>query len=346
MKQLVFPYTKLFEAFVRDSSNGKRRLKNGNRMRNSSIANYKTTLQKLKEFETARKMPLRIRHLPSLGRREQRKEARYWERFGTDITNFMHAQGLLDNYIGFHIKNLKAFHRYLKDYRCIDTGAVSRTLVVLKEDTPIVVLSTERVHFLIHNLEFRESLPECLQRCLHMFLFGYTAGLRFGDLAILRRSNVQHARDAVYVVSRSQKTGTDSRIKLPDFAIKILDCYAHRRTTIFPPISLSQFNKNLKRLFELAGWTEEYPKIRRKNGAFRYIQTKQGRPYRFCDLASSHMMRKTAITTMLLLGMPEPLVRKVSGHAPNSKEFYRYVKYSQSFLDEHTDAVFKKLAGI
>ena len=56
------------------------------------------------------------------------------------------------------------------------------------------------------------------------------------------------------------------------------------------------------------------------------------------------MMRRTAITTMILLGMPESLVRKISGHAPGSKEFYRYVKYTQNYLDEHTDKVFEKLS--
>jgi len=45
---------------------------------------------------------------------------------------------------------------------------------------------------------------------------------------------------------------------------------------------------------------------------------------------------------MLSLGMPEHLVRQVSGHAPNSKEFYRYVKMSQVFVDQETDKVFNK----
>jgi len=56
-------------------------------------------------------------------------------------------------------------------------------------------------------------------------------------------------------------------------------------------------------------------------------------------------MRRTAITSMLCLGMPEHLVRKISGHAANSKEFFRYVLLSQSFIDDETDKVFDKLAN-
>jgi intergrase/recombinase len=43
--------------------------------------------------------------------------------------------------------------------------------------------------------------------------------------------------------------------------------------------------------------------------------------YRFCDVASTHTMRRTAITTMLSLGMPEQIVRRISGHAPEVKNF-------------------------
>jgi intergrase/recombinase len=54
-------------------------------------------------------------------------------------------------------------------------------------------------------------------------------------------------------------------------------------------------------------------------------------------------MRKTAISTMLSLGMPEHIVRKISGHAANSKEFFRYVKMAQNVIDKEADKVFDKI---
>ena len=57
-------------------------------------------------------------------------------------------------------------------------------------------------------------------------------------------------------------------------------------------------------------------------------------------------MRRSAITTMLRLQMPEHLVRKISGHAPNSKEFHKYVAISQDYLDVESDKVFEKLGNI
>ena len=65
--------------------------------------------------------------------------------------------------------------------------------------------------------------------------------------------------------------------------------------------------------------------------------------YLLSDVISSHVMRKTAITTKLKLGMPEFAVKKISGHSSSSKAFHRYVEVSQSFLDEKCEEVFEKM---
>jgi intergrase/recombinase len=46
---------------------------------------------------------------------------------------------------------------------------------------------------------------------------------------------------------------------------------------------------------------------------------------------------------MLSLGMPEQVVRKISGHAPGSNEFYRYVLWAQTYQDQETEKMFEKL---
>ena len=69
----------------------------------------------------------------------------------------------------------------------------------------------------------------------------------------------------------------------------------------------------------------------------------KGGGFRFCDVASTHTMRRTAISTMLCLGMSEAVVRRISGHAPGSKEFYRYVLLAQTYLDSESDKVFARL---
>jgi intergrase/recombinase len=65
--------------------------------------------------------------------------------------------------------------------------------------------------------------------------------------------------------------------------------------------------------------------------------------FNFSDLLSSHCMRRTAITILLRLGVPERVVRDISGHTANSQSFHKYVEFSQSFIDSNIDKAFEKL---
>ena len=122
---------------------------------------------------------------------------------------------------------------------------------------------------------------------------------------------------------------------------------AKGRKTIFPPIPRTRFNDHLKLITEAADWTGEVGKLRTKRGvAVEAVFAQSNKKYRFCDLVSSHIMRRTAITTMLMLGMKEHVVKQISGHSNDSKSFYRYVNLVQSYMDNEMDAVFNKLAKI
>ena len=44
------------------------------------------------------------------------------------------------------------------------------------------------------------------------------------------------------------------------------------------------------------------------------------------------------------MGVPELMVRKLSGHVPASKEFYKYVNIAQEYLNKEVLKAFNKLA--
>jgi integrase len=90
---------------------------------------------------------------------------------------------------------------------------------------------------------------------------------------------------------------------------------------LLPYFNLVRLNLYLKQIAEKAGWVQEKIKTRQKRGTATIVFKDKSKKvhYRFCDHISSHTMRRTAITTMLRLQMPEHLVRKISGHAPGSK---------------------------
>ena len=95
-----------------------------------------------------------------------------------------------------------------------------------------------------------------------------------------------------------------------------------------------------------AGWDYPLPKIRHRKGETVEIYNKLGKSYRFCDHITAHTMRRTAITTLLLLGVDEITVRRISGHSAGSKEFYRYVVVVQEYMNASIKMAHQRLLGL
>jgi site-specific recombinase XerD len=336
------PILDLFKKFISETRNGKRLQKNGKMVSASGLKNYEALLSNLVKFFASGPNEFLINTNYKYSKRNFDKEKRTYKRFYKQFTDFLYAKGCTDNYVGMLVKTMRSFFIYLQNAKGFETGGFYREFYANREETPVVVLSREQLQFMIMDQQFEEKLLPHLKVSKDVFVVGCTIGLRFSDLMTLTLKNLEKIDDKVYICTKSKKTSTYTRIKLPDYAIQVMNRYKGRQKTLLPVISLNQFNKNLKALGELAGWTYETGKERSKRGVRKEIK-KNGKAYRFCDLMSSHVMRRTAITTLLIHGMPESMVRKISGHTANSKEFYKYVKYSETFLDQATDAAFERL---
>ncbi|GGD07497.1 tyrosine-type recombinase/integrase [Hyunsoonleella pacifica] len=334
----------LFKQFIRDSETGKRLKKNGERITKGSINNYKYTFNNLQKFSIDTGFELRICDASKLNKRELRSEKNYWKKFYKNFTDYMYKNGCFDNYVGANIKLIRTFFNYLKYDRDFPTGDFQHLFYVRKEDIDILVLSPEQLKFLIHDTEFENSLTPAIKRTKSIFVFGCTTGLRFSDIFNLTNKNFEQQNNDWYLKIKSQKTKTYSFIKLPEYAIDIYKTYKSKSSKIpvFKPISLFIFNRNLKLIGEKAGFTNPIAMTRERQGKTKMLH-KNVKQIRFCDKMSSHMMRRTAITTLLILGMPEHLVRKISGHSYASNSFNRYVHYAQAYIDKEIDKVHSKL---
>ncbi len=337
------PLLPLFKQFIRDSETGKRLKKNGGKITQGSINNYRYTLNNLIHFSQQTDFELRICDASKLNKREFGSEKNYWKKFYKKFTEYLYKKGCYDNYVGHNIKQIRTFFNWLKFEKDINTGDFHNLFYVRKEDVDILVLSPEQLKFLIHDEVFDHSLSPASKRIKDVFVFGCTTGLRFSDLYQLTSKNFEKQNDDWYLKVKSQKTKTYSFIKLPNYAVNIYEYYKPKsmKQPVFGKISLFIFNRTLKHIGERAGFTEPIAMTRERLGKTKTIRT--AKQQRFCDKMSSHMMRRTAITTLLILGMPEHLVRKISGHSHSSASFNRYVHYAQAYIDKEIDKVHAKL---
>lgn len=339
-------FFRLFRLFMRASQNGRRLKKDGSRIRNSTIDTYIYTYKILEKFTEEKKFDLRFIIINKGRSREFEAAKKYWKKFYYEFTEYMYKDcDYYDNYVGSVIKSVRTFFNFVKEEKNIEIGNFYKSFYVPKEEIPIIALSPEQLNYLIFNKELNSNLPENLVRTKDMFVFGCTVCLRVSDLLAIRRQDITLQDGAYYLRIYSQKTGTFTSIKLPEYAMDIVRKYDARRTFLFPEISKDRFNVLLKELGKQLNYSEPIIKTRSKRGAEQVVyKNKAARQHHtLSDVITTHTMRRTGITTMLRLGMPDYLVRKVSGHAANSKEFFRYVQMAQKHLDEKTDEVFERL---
>lgn len=348
---IEYPMLPLFQQFIKDTRRGKRLKADGGRIKPQTITNYDCVYKLLCEFSACKNFLLRIRPIRRHHEKQMRIEKNYWKKFYTRFTDFLYKdKKYFDNYTGCIIKIIRCFFNYLNKDRLIPTGDFYKSFYKREEDIAIVTLLPEQLQFLIQDKKFEASLSRSLRRTKDICVIGCTVALRYSDIFNIRFREIETRGDNHYLAVLSIKTETPTRVKLPVYALEIISRLRRKRkpsAKIFLPLSMSQFNKNLQTLARKAGWTFEVGKYRNQNGQSKEIFKNVNKcPYRFCDLLSSHVMRRTAITTMLMLGMPENVVRKISGHSPQSTCFYRYVNFAQSYMDKEIDKVHEQLLKI
>lgn len=335
-----------FERFIRDSHHGRRLQPNGKRISPGTLINYRFTIKLVKRFCDEKLIELRIRPVRWLNRREIQSERNYWQKFYRVFTAYLYDEcGFFDNYVGQNIKIIKVFFNYLNRDRALGVGDFHKQFYVREEEIDIFPLMPEELNFLTYDQPFENSLNLRMKEVKDYFVFGCTVALRFSDLNTLKKNNIRQVNGQYYLSVKSIKTTADTLIKLPPYAIAIIDKYKKLKNRLLPQFGITNINKYIKLLLQNAGFTQSVLISRNRRGT--PIEMKRvdndGQSYRFCDVACTHTMRRTAITTMLSLGVPEQVVRKISGHAPNSKEFYRYVFWAQTYQDQEIEKMFKKL---
>lgn len=338
----------LLEDFINDSYYGVRLTKKGKRLNHNSIENYRYMALTLVEFTKRRRFRMRIYLFDNLTPSQREDAAKWYLRFYRKYTSFLYEdKGYFDNYVGSLIKHIRSFFHYLEKERDISIGNYLRYFHVLSEDIQIVALRPDQLQYVIHSHEFSGKLDDALSMVRDVFIFGCTVGLRFSDLMALSTKNLIVKNNNYYVSIRNKKTAVKTSIKLPPYAIDVVERYKNKYPTLMPPFSLQIFNQKLKKMAKFLPEDYVLPKIRERRGipVVIYKDKAKKQHYHISDHMSSHVMRRTAITVMMILGVPEHIVRQISGHAPNSKSFFRYVEVAQDYFDYETDRAFDKLCS-
>lgn len=147
-----------------------------------------------------------------------------------------------------------------------------------------------------------------LSRVKDVFLFQCFSGLRYSDVAKLRKSDVYG--DAIHVVT--QKTEDALSINLNDFSRAILTKYSDapfEGGLALPVISNQKMNDYLKILCREAEITASYTDVYFVGAERKEVTLPK------CEFVGTHAGRRTFVVTALALGIAPTTIMKWTGHS-------------------------------
>jgi len=346
MKNESILLSNLFDEFIKASGNGRRRMSSGKKISKGVLRNYESAKDLLLEYEKGLTMPLKILILNRVSVSQLKTEKKYWQQFFTGFTDFLYyKKKCCDSYVSSVFKILKSIFNYIKTENGWPIGEFYRAFKIPVQHPEPVILLPEQVYMLINAGNYI-GLHGILSKARDIIVFGCTTGLRIGDLMALKKSNLLQRGNEYFIALYTLKTGQPVHIPLPGYCMEIVEKYKLlRKAFLLPRMAVATINKQIKIIGKKLGWIDPLPKYTSRQGKIIEVKHANGDSWKFNEHLTCHTMRRTAITTLLMLGVDEQVVRKVSGHAPGSKEFYKYVAIAQTYMDHQVKIAFERLTS-
>ena len=237
-----------------------------------------------------------------------------------DFVKYCQSKDLSHNYIGRHIKTLKAVvHSASRKYRDNQTIQLAYLVVkdykVLKEEAYNVYLTESELES-IWKLDLSHDQRKELARDL--FLIGAYTGLRVSDYNNLNKDNFKEIDGNLFVEVETKKTGARVVVPVHPIVKSILD-----KNNGKPPkrIPDQHINKLIKEVAESAE-IDSVVKFSKTIGGKR-VEVKQ---YKF-ELIKTHTARRSFCSNAYLSGIDTADIMKLSGHT-TEQAFKNYLKLS------------------
>ena len=242
------------------------------------------------------------------------------KKFMIDFINFLRLKhNMTDITLNRNIGYLKTFLKWCR-YSGLKIDETYNQVTVSTRDADHVHLSKEQVRTL-ENL----ILNKTLNKYRELFLIGVYSGQRFSDYTVFKKSDVVNGR----IEKRAEKTDYKSYIPISKKLETLLNKWEWR----LPKVSNQKFNQNIKKVCEIAGFTDEVTKT-------TYIGNKKIESIEpFYKRVGSHTARRTFITLAANANVPDHVIMAICG-IRDSKTLKTYKKFNPNVLENYVETIF------
>lgn len=221
------------------------------------------------------------------------------------------------------MKSFKTFIGFHQNKGAIKKFDLSEVKLSSKEGEIYVVPFNRLIQ--LQDFDFKDSFLSSIR---DMFCFMCWTGQRYGNYISMKKSDlIRNEKGILEWKCVPEKIVFKPLLSIPivKYAEQILNRYRGNSLPIPIGMSLDDFNKAVREMGKEMKWDFEVKKVKHYNG----IAETENVP--FYSILSAHVARKTYITSSLMLGIPERIVREISS-SKDEKAFSRYVKYVEGFL--------------
>jgi integrase len=235
---------------------------------------------------------------------------------------------LTDNAIAKNLIRLNCFLRYAHAQGLTDRRDFER--LKWKHQTPDILVLTKYEVQALEQVELADA--PALANARDLFLLACYTGLRYSDLVSVRPEH----RQGNSLRLRAVKTRELVTIPLRPASGVLLDRLFAGQVR---PISNQKLNDYLKEIGQRAQINALVERVRYRAGR------REAETFAKWQLLTCHTARRTFVTLALEQGIPDQMVRKVSGHKSHAA-FSRYVNLAQSAVSDAFEAVYGQMESV
>ncbi len=276
----------------------------------STIKRYKNIRNILENFEAARKFKLTFSKID--------------EAFHREFTSY--CMDDLKHINNTYARNLGLFKTFMFWARK-NKFTYNDSFVAFKKVERVITNQIALTIDDLNKLMQHEFESEKLERVRDVFVFACVTGMRFGELSLIRRSNVTN--DFILLKEDKDETKETREIPLTNISRYILLKYDYK----LPLIANQKQNKYIKEVFQEMEYNNKVQKVTTKGK--ENIKEEMF----FYDRISTHTARRTFITMMKRQGKSDKLIASITGHN-DMKTLNQYYQISEPEKKEAMDEVF------
>lgn len=268
--------------------------------------------------------------------RERRSRVEAINNHLLDFRNWMIQDGLHPNSQYTHMTKVVAVMNW---YASKEVLVIQYEVPSRKQVSDRVFLEPNDVKLILNNYHIRERLDDAHRYLFDFILFGLTTALRRRDIMGLKITDFKYVDGKYFLTNMNNKTLIKTMAQVPKFIYDIAaDNHSKTGSVIGanPYITTAVVSAQLHTVLNQPEF-EQLKRLHTKqkltpDGKSQYPKT--DKLYKF---VTPHVLRRSAITSMLVAGVDEETVKKMSGHARNSDSFNVYVGHVQSHFDEQSN---------